>query len=95
MEIKRSSMLKSFLKIHEVMGIKDYGEGVVSIYAYRPLLTNYFLDALVMLKRANPSLVVTAMFSIHGRDTGGNGEEHSSHLVELVVNFEEKIVSPS
>lgn len=75
----------------DILKIEDCGEGLVVIGFNRPLIHEYFTRTIVLLKKANPHLMITSMVVFSGC-FDPKYPSTSRGVKEVWVNFEEKMV---
>lgn len=75
----------------DILKIEDCGEGLVVIGFNRSLIHEYFTRTIVLLKKANPNLMITSMVAFPGC-FNPKSPSTSMGVREVWVNFEEKMV---
>ena len=80
--------LKSDELSDEKLKIRDMGEGLVVITFERPIIPDYFTRVIPIIKRANPSLQITAIAILPSRCSQ---ENIHMRVKEVWINFEKKV----
>lgn len=75
----------------DILKTEDHGEGFVTIEFNRPLIHSYFTRTIVLLKKANPHLMITSMVVFPGC-FDPKYPSTSMGVKEVWINFEEKMV---